>query len=500
MLLRLSLFLFIFACAVKAQSSLTNAGGSGLVLYIGNTTVHCDADFSSGASGNLEFIGSGTPNLEVDGDYTINSGGTFTAGFSDIEMTGSSPQNFDSGAKTHYDVTLNNSSGGVSLSGNHLTISNTLDFQSGHLTLGVSNAVIQSAASITNASSAAFIVAASNGVLTMEDVGGAGAKTGNIEFPVGYSPISTAYCPATINNNPGTAGSFSMRIDDDVLASGTSGSAVTTYVVDRTWHVSTASAGPNYTFTGTWHSSQEIGSFRRSLCYVSYWDSGTDWANMGSDAAATDVGGGFFSRSSDAGQTFTSKPFAIASNNELPVELLDFTVHREDRAALLEWTTATEINNELFEIQYSIDGIDFETVGEVSGTGTTTEMQMYDFYHDDLKNGTHYYRLNQIDFDGQNEYSEVKALTINEAITETSIFPNPAKNFVQVNFSSEEQGLFEYVVYNEIGQVVYNGVAVSVDNVTNSVYLNIEGWDKGKYFIQLKSPSGQYMSQAFVKS
>lgn len=500
-MIRLLTCILLFALILPSigQESMTNAGGSSLVLYIGNTTVHCDGDFTNGSSGNLSFIGSGTPNLEVDGDYTIDAASTFTVGFSDIELTGSSLQYFSSGGKTNYDVTINNSSGGVALLANDLTVSNQLDFQSGHLTLASQDAIIQSTGSIQNASNAAFIVAASNGLLTIQSVGGAGTHTGSVEFPVGYSPISTAYCPMNINNDPGTAGDFSVKVDDDVLQSGTSGSAVTTYVVDRTWHVSTNSAGPNYSFKGTWHSSQEIGSFRNIACYVSYWDSGTDWNAFDSEAAATDEGGGYYSRTSSGGQTLTSKPIAIASNDILPVELLSFEVEREDRTGVLEWTTASEINNEEFEIEHSLDGVEFEFIGSVLGAGTSTEMNAYEYFHNDLENGVHYYRLKQIDFDGQFEYSDVQTVSLNEAITKTSIYPNPAKNFIQINFSSEERGMFEYKVYAESGQVIYDGVAVSIDNATNSVYLNIETWARGKYFIHLKSPSGQYLSESFIR-
>lgn len=111
------------------QESVTNAGGNGLVLCISNNNVHCDGDFSSWSTGNLSFIGSGSPNLEVDGDYTIDAASTFTFGISVIELTGSSLQYFSSWGKTNYDVTFNNSSVGVALSTNDLTISNELDFQ-----------------------------------------------------------------------------------------------------------------------------------------------------------------------------------------------------------------------------------------------------------------------------------------------------------------------------------------------------------------------------------
>lgn len=75
---------------------------------------------------------------------------------------------------------------------------------------------------------------------------------------------------------------------------------------------------------------------------------------------------------------------------------------------------------------------------------------------------------------------------MNEAITKTSIYSNPAKNFIQTNFSSEESGMLEYKVYSESVQVIYDGVAVSIDNATNSVYLNIVSWSRGRVLHSLE--------------
>ncbi len=95
---------------------------------------------------------------------------------------------------------------------------------------------------------------------------------------------------------------------------------------------------------------------------------------------------------------------------QLPVELLYFYVEKATNGALLSWETATEINNDYFDVEWSTDGINFESIGQVQGAGTTTEVQSYEFLHDNPVNGNNYYRLKQMDFDEVFEYSNIVLL------------------------------------------------------------------------------------------
>lgn len=84
----------------------------------------------------------------------------------------------------------------------------------------------------------------------------------------------------------------------------------------------------------------------------------------------------------------------------LPVELLDFTVSNQKTHNLLEWSTASEKNNDYFQIKHSIDGQNWQTIGEIKGAGTTTSKQYYSSMHNDYPSKINYYRLIQVDYDG----------------------------------------------------------------------------------------------------
>ena len=108
----------------------------------------------------------------------------------------------------------------------------------------------------------------------------------------------------------------------------------------------------------------------------------------------------------------TSSPFI-----PLPVELTSFTAQAENQKVILKWTTATELNNNGFEIQRKVAESDFATIGFVRGEGTTTNQREYSYIDKDLVDGKYFYRLKQVDYNGSYEYSnviEVDVRSLNE--------------------------------------------------------------------------------------
>ena len=126
-------------------------------------------------------------------------------------------------------------------------------------------------------------------------------------------------------------------------------------------------------------------------------------------------------------------PFTFASGtdteNPLPVDLISFEARLVDNKAELTWATASEVNNDFFEVQRSEDGKEWEVVGEVDGNGTVNEVINYNFTDPRPLFGKSFYRLRQVDFDGQFEYSHV--VSINNHFTgeamEVLVFPNPTE-------------------------------------------------------------------------
>ncbi|MDC0338410.1 GEVED domain-containing protein [Flavobacteriales bacterium] len=131
---------------------------------------------------------------------------------------------------------------------------------------------------------------------------------------------------------------------------------------------------------------------------------GTDWDMI----TATPVGDNTSGVVTSGSAVTTYSPFTLASStssNTLPIELVSFSGEKKDNRNILNWTTASEINNAYFTIEKSYNGFDFEWVGTQEGTSPSTQIINYSLSDYDVLETLNYYRLKQTDFDGKFEYS-----------------------------------------------------------------------------------------------
>ncbi|MBK6932120.1 MAG: T9SS type A sorting domain-containing protein [Saprospirales bacterium] len=129
---------------------------------------------------------------------------------------------------------------------------------------------------------------------------------------------------------------------------------------------------------------------------------------------------------------FRIDDFTVGSNFTLPVELRDFQARAIQRQALLQWSTASETNNHYFAVERSADGVGYEEIGRLSGAGTSRTIRNYDFWDNAPLTGANYYRLRQVDYDGQPAFSAVRRVEFH-LNTPFRVFPSPA--FVQIQLA-----------------------------------------------------------------
>ena len=181
--------------------------------------------------------------------------------------------------------------------------------------------------------------------------------------------------------------------------------------------------------------------------------------------------------------------FLINTDYIVPVELTAFTATVEGNAVLLNWTTKTELNNAGFEILRSFDDNDEEKIAFIIGDGTTSEQRNYKFMDDQLENGSYSYRLKQIDFDGNFEYSDAVNIWISAPLRFNleQNYPNPFNPTTTIKFSLPEATNVCLTIYNALGQ-----------ELTELVNTNLEAgfydyrWDAtnvvtGLYFYELRT-------------
>jgi hypothetical protein len=179
---------------------------------------------------------------------------------------------------------------------------------------------------------------------------------------------------------------------------------------------------------------------------------------------------------------------------EVPVELTSFTAVSTDNGVEIKWTTATETNNQGFEIerlnpQSEIRNTQFEKVGYVAGFGTTTEPRSYSFTDDKISSGTYTYRLKQIDFDGSINYSPEVEIEVSgpKDFALYQNYPNPFNPITTIKFALPEKTNLLIAIYNTIGEKVAEIFNGELEEGYHEVEFNAANLPSGVYFYRFES-------------
>lgn len=173
----------------------------------------------------------------------------------------------------------------------------------------------------------------------------------------------------------------------------------------------------------------------------------------------------------------------------LPITLLDFTAIKKVRNVVLNWSTASEQNNDRFEIERTTDGINWITIQTISGNGNSNTVIHYTGIDKNPTNGTNYYRLKQIDFNGEYTFSNVRSVVFT-APAELNVFPNPAKNIVTINRGADAV----IQIINELGQIMHADQEIS----GNSTTFNLSGLNSGVYFVKVQDEDSIYNRKIII--
>ena len=162
----------------------------------------------------------------------------------------------------------------------------------------------------------------------------------------------------------------------------------------------------------------------------------------------------------------TTQTFSLVLGaNPLPVELTDFTATAVKNVdAALVWRTASEKNNDYFDVERSLNGTDFVKIGLVKGQGSTSVATNYALTDGGIgrkATGLVYYRLKQVDTDGTATYSPVRTVSFTAGATAEpaiSLFPNPATSATQLDLTALPTGSYQVSVLDATGRVVLSAV------------------------------------------
>ena len=200
----------------------------------------------------------------------------------------------------------------------------------------------------------------------------------------------------------------------------------------------------------------------------------------------------------------------IFSNNpsSLPVTLSEFKAAKNTNMTVnLIWSTVMELNNDHFEVERSIDKINYSKIGQVKGNGNSTIFNNYKLIdvNPNVK-VVNYYRLKQVDRNGNNNFSPVVPVDFeNNRVVVTShesllnVYPIPAAANINVTLKNVFKGDVKVNVYDVFGKLVSSHDATVLDN-EEGVSEDVSNLRAGVYFIEISAISGEFSDKTkFVK-
>ncbi len=152
----------------------------------------------------------------------------------------------------------------------------------------------------------------------------------------------------------------------------------------------------------------------------------------------------------------------------LPIELISFNGKRIEEMVRLTWETTSEINSDYFELLYSRDAINFSTIEKIKSKGMNTGINTYTYYHKNPDKNICYYRLRQVDKDGESTLSPIVFIDMGDE--EINFYPNPTSGIINFNKPVES-----VTIYNTMGKVIFKKESIKtnldISNIKEGIYM-----------------------------
>lgn len=188
---------------------------------------------------------------------------------------------------------------------------------------------------------------------------------------------------------------------------------------------------------------------------------------------------------------YVQVPYSFGPGGVIPVRWVSFRGLRTPVGNQLTWVTATEENTSYFDVEYSTNGSMFTTVAKINAAGQSALLKTYEYLHDMKATGLHYYRIKQVDKDGNYTYTPVVLIKILDKNSNSiTVYPNPAKNTVFINFENSPALPYTIKMVSPLGQVV---LTKTVTQAGNQEDLDIRKLAKGLYYLHIEDAGKQQL-------
>jgi hypothetical protein len=448
----------------------TTINNSGTIDFTGNWTNN---------SGNNCF-GTSTGTATMNG-ANQNIGGSNSTVFNNLNIQGS-------GTKT---LLINTSVGG-----GNATPAGVLSLTAGVINLNSKTLFV------TNPNTTAVTSAAGSILSEMQD--NSSKVDWNIQNSAGlhtipFSNNSGTSIPFTYNQTSGTAGHAVVSTyaanaanapypsaPNSVVSISTLGDGITSYMVHRYWEVDVDDTSAVSAFTFTFDPATEAPLVSGTM-YAQQWNDTSIW-NIPVPTQSNPTSYSVLLMNNRQYGTY-----GIASGaSPLPMTLIRFTAKlNSSKQVDINWTTASEVNNDYFSVQRSSNGFDFETISKTEGAGNSTTMLHY--YSVDKKplHGISYYRLMQTDFDGTNTFSQIVPVNNSSSYNEdVIIYPNPVTEYalIALNSTVANASTISFELFDMLGKKIIGSKLSELTSISDNVFrLDRNNLAQGTYFYRLTS-------------
>ncbi|HRS53397.1 MAG TPA: hypothetical protein P5250_01665, partial [Bacteroidales bacterium] len=376
-----------------------------------------------------------------------------------------------------------NRSGGVILGNQNITVNDKLILSNGLVNTQNGGIIILTANANVSTDGYNTLPGSINSYIN-----GCMRKIGNTAFifPIGRNQ---RYAPIGISDADGggniddffTACYFDYGPDLDGYAVDTFETTIHHVSQNEYWELN-RSGSNNVSVTLWWSSYSGIINNVDSLLVVK-WD-GDKWVNLGNTYAYGNPSAGTI----QSGIVTSFSPFTLGSkskDNILPIKLLYFTGKANKNNIELKWTTATETNNDYFDIEKSLNVKQWNAIGKVKGAGNSNKLINYSFLDLNPVDGVQYYRLKQVDYDYNYEYSDVISVLFKyNKNYDIIIFPNPTNDIINIKVNSATNEYIDNININIINSL--GNLVIHKDGYNNINKIDVSSLEKGVYFIEIK--------------
>jgi hypothetical protein len=297
-------------------------------------------------------------------------------------------------------------------------------------------------------------------------------------YPVGID----TYTPLQITNRTGNTDQFSVRVFNEVLRNGTTGTPLGNARVQKTWIINkdNPNGGSGVDFQFNWNSGEVAGVLGTPALF--HFENGS-WVKQTGSSSSTATSLTY------TGYTGTFSPFAIGSAaGVLPVVWNSFTATLQGDQALLEWSTASESNTQRFEVEKSVDGRNWTTIHQTPAAGWSNTIRRYHHRTESLEKGKYFFRIQQFDLDGKRSVSETKTIFVQTSANASFVvYPNPVVG-TKIQTRSDEKG--EALIYNAQGALILRKFIqqgndeIEIGNLPAGMYQIICNGKSSKFFVK----------------